>query len=56
VSLDKTRARDERIRDALADYSRGKISETTCRDILRFCGMSQSGIDRLITAKKDNIL
>lgn len=56
MSLDRLKARDERARRALIEYTRGAITETVCRDELSAAGWGHPNIEKIITAVKANIV
>lgn len=56
MTLDQLKARDARARQALVDYSRGSITETTCRDTLRACGWGPTNIEKILDAVKNNLI
>jgi hypothetical protein len=56
MTLDQLKARDQRAREALIAYSRGDITETTCRDALRACGWGPTNVEKIIDAVKNNLI
>jgi len=56
MTLDKITERDQRARDALVDYSAGRISRGTVMDILRRCGWSQANIQKILDAADQNLI
>lgn len=56
MTLATVKERDARARQALIEYSRGLITETTCRDELAASGWGAANIEKMIAAVKSNTI